>query len=65
LLVLDYFGTIKVTVERLALIGAIVGLIIIPFAEKLKILGVEFERQKQDIKEEKGVQRAKPDNVRG
>ncbi len=43
-LVLDLVGTIELTPARLSLIGAIAGLVIIPFAGKLKVLGLEFER---------------------
>lgn len=46
LIVLDFHDTINITVERLAIIGLIVGLIIIPFASKLKVIGLEFERYK-------------------
>lgn len=44
LLVMDLSGCIELTAERLTMVGAITGLIIIPFASKLKILGMEFER---------------------
>jgi len=44
LLLLDFLNILDITPERLALIGIIVGLIVIPFASKLKILGIEFER---------------------
>lgn len=47
LLILDFFNILVITPERLAIIGVIAGLIIIPFASKLKILGVEFERLKE------------------
>jgi hypothetical protein len=50
---LDY-GDLKeimnITPGRIALIGTIVGLIIIPFASKLRILGFEFERLKEKEK---------------
>jgi len=42
--ILNYF---KVDIQRLALIGVIVGLFILPYASKLKILGFEFERLSQ------------------
>lgn len=48
LLILDFKGIILINAERLALIGAIIGLIIIPFARRLKILGLEFERLKKE-----------------
>ncbi len=44
LLLLDFLDILCIDPERLALIGAIIALIIIPFTSKLKILGVEFER---------------------
>jgi len=44
LLYLEFINKIKITTERLALIAVIIGLILIPFAGKLKILGFEFER---------------------
>ncbi len=52
LLILDfalYFKEIVlINAERLVLIGIVIGLIIIPFASKLKILGLEFERLKEE-----------------
>lgn len=47
LLILDFLELIHINPERLTLIGVTVGLIIIPFVSKLKILGVEFERLKE------------------
>lgn len=47
LLVLDFLNILKITPERLALIGVIAGLIIVPFASKLKILGFEYEGLKK------------------
>jgi hypothetical protein len=44
LLYMDFQGCIKLTAERLGIIAIIVGLIIVPFARKLSILGLEFER---------------------
>lgn len=44
LLIMDLSDVIKLSAERLTMLGATVGLIIIPFASKLKILGMEFER---------------------
>ncbi|MBC8491142.1 MAG: hypothetical protein H8D42_01120 [Candidatus Marinimicrobia bacterium] len=44
LVYLDFRDILKITAERLAIIGLIIGLIIIPFASKLKVLGLEFER---------------------
>jgi hypothetical protein len=44
LLFFDFKGSIKLTPERLGVIAIISGLIVLPFARKLNILGVEFER---------------------
>lgn len=54
LLVLEFLGKVKLTPERLVLIGAIIGLIVVPVASKLKILGVEFERYKKEDRPKKG-----------
>ncbi|MCK5594869.1 hypothetical protein KAI19_01675 [bacterium] len=48
-LLLDIQDIVSITPERLALIGGIVALIIIPFAKRLKILGMEFERLIKDM----------------
>lgn len=47
LFVLDILHILNMTKERLVLIGVIIGLVIVPFASKLKILGLEFERLKE------------------
>ena len=47
-LLLDILKIVSMTPERLALVGGIVALVIIPFAKKLRILGVEFERLSKD-----------------
>lgn len=52
LLMLDFLEKVNITPERLALIGVIAGLIIIPFSRKLKILGFEFERLKKKKEED-------------
>ena len=44
LLYMDFQGCIELSAERLGIIAIIVGLIIVPFARKLSILGLEFER---------------------
>jgi hypothetical protein len=44
LLVADSLNIYKIDVQRLGLIGVIVGLFILPYANKLKLLGLEFER---------------------
>jgi hypothetical protein len=43
-LVVDAFGWYTLNEARLALIGAAAALVVIPFASRLKMLGVEFER---------------------
>ena len=47
LLILEIVGKLQISKERLALIGIIIALIIIPSASKLKILGIEYERWKE------------------
>ncbi len=51
--VLDVCGKINISATQLGLIGVSIALIIMPFARKLKILGVEFERLTADKKEGK------------
>lgn len=46
LLVLEFYNIYTITFERISLIGAIIALILIPFAQKLKVLNFEFERKK-------------------
>jgi len=46
LLVLSICNVFELSANEMALLGATVALIIIPYAAKLKILGVEFERNK-------------------
>lgn len=43
-IVVDAFGWYTLNEARLALIGAAAALVVIPFASRLKMLGVEFER---------------------
>lgn len=43
-LVMDFFGWYTLNGDRLALMGAAAALVVIPYASKLKMLGVEFER---------------------
>lgn len=50
-LIADILNYFKIDVQRIALIGVIVGLFILPYASKLKILGFEFERLTQSKKE--------------
>ena len=38
------FSVILITTERMALLGAVVALIIIPYAQKFKGLGIEWEK---------------------
>lgn len=52
LLFFDFRGCISITPERLGVIAIISGLAIVPFAKKLNILGIEFERM-QDQKDAK------------
>lgn len=51
LLFLDFKKCITITAERLGIIAIIVGLIIVPFARKLSILGLEFERLQEEKKD--------------
>lgn len=44
LLYLDHIEKWKLNTERLVLIGIVIGLVVVPFASKLKVLGLEFER---------------------
>lgn len=44
LLLLDFFSVLVLSVSQLAFFGIFVALLIMPFAQKLKILGIEFER---------------------
>jgi len=55
LLILEFTEKIKLTPERLVLIGIIIGLIVVPVASKLKILGVEFERYKKEDTSKKEI----------
>lgn len=50
LLVLDYSTIFTVTPERLALIGVIIAMVLLPFLRKIKVLGVEIERSNVDDK---------------
>ena len=53
LLYFDFKGCINLTPERLGIIAIIVGLIVVPFARKLNILGLEFERLQDGKEKEK------------
>jgi len=44
LFLMDLFSSFEMTEAQLLLLGATIALVIIPFAGRLKILGVEFER---------------------
>lgn len=46
--VLDLFGRIDLDTEQLALFGAFIALVILPFVGKLKLLGVEYEALKSE-----------------
>lgn len=48
--VLDALGRIELSEKQLVLLSGAIALAIIPFASKLKILGVEFERMKEGNK---------------
>lgn len=50
LLYYDFKGCISITKERLGIIVIIILLFVIPFARKLKILGLEFEVLQDNIK---------------
>jgi hypothetical protein len=54
LLFFDFNGNIQITPERLGIIAIIIGLVIVPFARKLNIIGLEFERlqDERDAKKE-------------
>ncbi|NNN20069.1 MAG: hypothetical protein HKL84_09500 [Acidimicrobiaceae bacterium] len=41
---LDVSGVVQLTIKQLALAGVAGVLLVLPFAAKLKMLGVEFER---------------------
>jgi len=50
--VLDFAKVLTLSASQLTLMGACIALILIPFASKLKILGIEFERlQKESSKD--------------
>jgi len=51
LLFFDFMGCLEITTERLGIIAVIIALVVFPFARKLKILGVEFERLQEDKKD--------------
>ena len=47
ILFLDVFSIYKFTTQQLSLLGIFIGLLIMPYAAKFKLLGMEFERYKQ------------------
>jgi hypothetical protein len=49
-LIVDFLNIYRIDLQRLGLIGVFIGLIILPFANKLKVLGFEFERLSQSKK---------------
>lgn len=51
LLFFDFMGCLEITTERLGIMAVIIALVVFPFARKLKILGVEFERLQEDKKD--------------
>lgn len=50
MLYLDFKGQLVLTAERLGVMAIIVALAIVPFARKLSILGLEFERLQEQAK---------------
>jgi len=50
--IVDLLTNFHLTQHQLALLGATVALVLIPFASKLKILGVEFERLKKETEKD-------------
>lgn len=44
ILVLDIAGFYEFTSQQLTLLGIFIGLLVIPYAAKFKLLGMEFER---------------------
>ena len=46
--VLNYLRILSLSATDLTLLGATLGLLLIPFASKLKMLGIEFERHNPD-----------------
>ena len=44
ILVLDIVGLYKFSSQQLTLLGIFIGLLVIPYAAKFKLLGMEFER---------------------
>lgn len=54
-------GFVSLTTSQLSLLALSVALILIPFASKLKILGIEFERQKEVNKTADDHQQRAPD----
>ena len=49
LLVVDWVGWHTITVTQLSLIGAIAALVVFPYVTKLKVLGIEMERAKNEV----------------
>lgn len=56
----DVAGFTSLATSQLSLLALSVALILIPFASKLKILGIEFERQKENSKTGDGQQTTQP-----
>lgn len=48
-LILDVFGLIEMTSSRLLLYGAAILLFLLPFANKVKIASIEFEKEKKPV----------------
>jgi hypothetical protein len=54
---IDFFWEEKsiLNPSRLALVGVVIGLVILPFAQRLKLLGIEFERAGSNHQSETGT----------
>ncbi len=48
LLIVDWMGWHTITVTQLSLIGTIAALVVFPYVTKLKVLGIEMERAKNE-----------------
>jgi len=46
--ILNYLKVLKLTAIDISFLASVIGLLIIPFASKLKILGIELERYKKE-----------------
>jgi len=46
-LIIDFIGLLEITINRLIIIGIITALLVIPYANKIKFLGIEWERLRE------------------